>query len=56
MIANAQPRKGVFISYARADGECAAQALHARLSADLPDIASWLDFLPSTGRRGTIRH
>src|SRR5262245_11020420 len=36
-------RKGAFISYARADGETAARALHTRLKADAPDIPTWLD-------------
>jgi WD40 repeat protein len=38
-----QPRRGAFISYARADGESAARALHARLGVDAPDIPAWLD-------------
>ena len=36
-------RHGVFISYARQDGEAAARALHARLAADAPDLSTWLD-------------
>jgi WD40 repeat protein len=36
-------RHGVFISYARADGESAARQIHARLRADAPDIPAWLD-------------
>jgi WD40 repeat protein len=36
-------REGVFISYARADGEQVARGLHARLRADAPDIDAWLD-------------
>ena len=38
-----QPRRGAFISYARADGESAARALHGRLGVDAPDIPAWLD-------------
>src|SRR5882762_2219058 len=38
-----QLREGVFISYARADGEDAARAIHRRLIADAPDIPAWLD-------------
>ena len=43
MRASERPRKGIFISYARADGEAAARSLHERLSADLPEIPAWLD-------------
>lgn len=43
MKPNSQVRQGVFISYARSDGEAIARALHARLSAEAPDIPAWLD-------------
>src|SRR3954469_20837649 len=43
MKTSGRPRHGVFISYARADGESAARALQARFQADAPDIATWLD-------------
>jgi hypothetical protein len=43
MKPNSQVRQGVFISYARSDGEVIARALHARLSAEAPDIPAWLD-------------
>ena len=36
-------RQGVFISYAREDGEPAARALHARFAAEVPDVTAWLD-------------
>lgn len=43
MKAADQARQGVFISYARADGETFAHALHARLTHDAPDNQAWLD-------------
>jgi WD40 repeat protein len=45
-------RHGVFISYARADGEAAARALHARLEAEVPDIPAWLDRFEIEGGAG----
>ncbi len=36
-------RQGIFISYARQDGESLARALHERLSAEAPDMPAWLD-------------
>jgi WD40 repeat protein len=36
-------RQGVFISYAREDGEPAARALQARLAVEVPDVPAWLD-------------
>ena len=43
MVARGGSREGVFISYAREDGEGAARALHTRLATDAPDIVAWLD-------------
>ena len=43
MTARSEARQGVFISYAREDGEVAARALHARLTMDAPDVVAWLD-------------
>lgn len=43
MSPGARPRQGVFISYARADGEAAAQALQQRLRDEAPDLSTWLD-------------
>jgi WD40 repeat protein len=48
-------REGVFISYARSDGESAARALHARLAADAPDIPAWLDRFEIEGGVGWWR-
>ncbi len=42
MVARGGSREGVFISYAREDGEGAARALHTRLATDAPDIVAWL--------------
>jgi WD40 repeat protein len=36
-------RQGVFVSYARSDGEAIARALHDRLAREAPDIEAWLD-------------
>lgn len=43
MTTSGSARQGVFISYARADGETAARSLHARLAAEAPDVPAWLD-------------
>jgi WD40 repeat protein len=43
MRPSGRARQGVFISYARSDGEAAAKALHDRLAADAPGVPSWLD-------------
>ena len=45
-------RQGVFISYARADGEAVARALQERLRLDSPDVPSWLDRLELEGGVG----
>ena len=47
-----QPKQGVFISYARRDGEEFAHALHARLLKEAPDIPAWLDRLELEGGIG----
>ena len=36
-------QKKIFISYARIDGEKAAQALHDRLTRELPEKEIWMD-------------
>ena len=51
-VARGQSRQGAFISYARQDGEQAARALHARLTAEAPDIPAWLDRLELEGGIG----
>ncbi len=43
MRPSGRARHGIFISYARSDGEAAARALHGRLAAALPDVPAWLD-------------
>jgi hypothetical protein len=43
MSPSARARQGVFVSYARSDGEAVARALHERLAAEAPDIEAWLD-------------
>ena len=45
-------RRGVFISYARQDGEVTARALQARLAVDAPDVPTWLDRLELEGGVG----
>jgi WD40 repeat protein len=52
MPTNPPLRQGAFISYARADGEAAARALHQRLCVDAPDVPSWLDRLEIEGGVG----
>lgn len=49
---NGPARHGVFISYARADGEAAARVLHARLEAEVPDVPAWLDRFEIEGGAG----
>ena len=43
MPASRFSREGVFVSYARDDGEAVARSLHDRLVAEAPDIAVWID-------------
>ena len=43
MRSDRRTREGIFISYARSDGEVAARELHARLAKDAPDVDAWLD-------------
>lgn len=43
MVADSGLREGVFISYAREDGEVMARELHQRLATEAPDIVAWLD-------------
>ncbi|HEY4957748.1 MAG TPA: NB-ARC domain-containing protein, partial [Caldimonas sp.] len=43
MRVSAPARQGVFVSYARSDGEAIARALHERLASEAPDIEAWLD-------------
>ena len=51
-----QPRRGAFISYARADGESAARALHGRLGVDAPDIRhGWTATTSKAASAGGIR-
>lgn len=45
-------RQGVFISYARADGETLARALQERLNAAAPELPTWLDRLELEGGVG----
>ncbi len=52
MPTNPRLRQGAFISYARADGEAAARALHQRLCVDAPDVPTWLDRLEIEGGVG----
>ena len=55
MVSAAGPRRGAFISYARADGEAAARRLHARLVAEVPEVPAWLDRLEIEGGVGWWR-
>ena len=55
MRPSGQMRHGVFISYARSDGEAAARALHHRLAAEAPDVETWLDRFDIEGGVGWWR-
>ena len=53
----AMQRRGLFLSYARKDGEALAAALRARINQDVPEIVTiWKDTEPLSSGLGWRRH